>query len=309
MTARRPCGRRAKRGQEYIPEFDSGAPLFAKHGLVWTCKGKDGSPDTRSRYSTTEFGEPPFQPTLETKWNELVPSYSQREHPFKKDKLVAIEGLKDLFRVNQMEKVYRHGLWIQDLPQDLLWYSEERLTRDIPAEIGIPSWSWASRTGNIRFKESLFENIESTCEYFDDSMTREKDLIVRSNIRQVDGIRGPLQCQAFCYEDLVDMDFDGRLHDDYKEGNIKVSPTFLLLSGQQKVGWAVFDNFEAPIGPIYCLSLLRQKMGEWYANSKEQHFLWVLLLGRRKWGIAGQGDNRFERVGWGLVFIPSWLDG
>jgi len=245
-----PLSRRAWVFQEYF--LSRRTVHFTKHGLVWTCKGKDGSADSRSRYSMTEFGELLFQPILETKWNEVVSSYSQRELTFKEDRLVAIEGLKDLFRAKQRDKVYRHGLWVQDMPRDLLWYSDERLTRDVPAATGIPSWSWAASMGAIKFQEAVFGDVENTCELIDYSTDREKYLIIRSRVRQADAIRGPLQCQAFCYEDLVDMDFDGRLHDDYKAGNIKASPTFLLLAGEERVGWVVFDNFRAPKGPIFC---------------------------------------------------------
>jgi hypothetical protein len=251
---------------------------------------------------TSEFGEPQFPGYLETKWADLIRSYSQKQLTFKTDKLIAIEGLRQQFRAKQPHGVYRYGLWLEDLPHDLLWYSEEHLTRDIPAEIGVPSWSWASNTGPIRFKREVFEGVESICQRLEFSSACEKHLVVNSCAKPVDEIRGPVQCQAFRYEDLVDMDFQGRLHDDYQAGSVKVSPTFLLLSGRQKVGWAVFDSFQAPTGQIYCLGLLRQKICSWFGQSKENHLLWVLVL-------QGAGGGIFARVGWGLVLVPSWLEG
>ncbi|KAK3904816.1 hypothetical protein C8A05DRAFT_31391 [Staphylotrichum tortipilum] len=228
------------------------------------------------------------------------------ELTFKEYKLVAIDGLKDLFRAQQRDKVYRHGLWVHYLPHDLLWCGEGRLTRDVPAETGIPSWSWAGSTGTIEFRYGVFGDPENTCDNIDYSTSREKYLIIRSSIRQVDSIRVPLRCRAYCYDDLMKM---GGLYDDYKESDIEVTsiPDFLVAVRPAEGGLAVFDNFDAP-KEIYCLSLLREKVGEWFANSKEQHFPWVLLLGRGKWGAAGQSDNAFERVGWGRVLVPSWLE-
>ncbi len=106
------------------------------------------------------------------------------------------------------------------------------------------------------------------------------------------------------------------------------SPTFLLLSGEQKVGWVVFDSFQASTRPVYCLSLLQQPVARWFDPSpkrraeqscnfsahppesdpvsKEQYLLWVLALERSKSDVDEHVDS-YERVGWGVVLVPSWM--
>jgi hypothetical protein len=297
-----PLSERAWVFQEYF--LSRRTVHFTKHGLVWTCNG-NGSPDKSTRYMTSELGKPNFDPYLETEWTQLVHSYSKKQLTYKTDKLIAIEGLREQFQTKCPDRTYCHGLWLQDMPHDLLWYSEEKLVRDIPSELGIPSWSWAANTGIIRFKSWLFEDVETLCTHIHLSGAHDEHLIVNSSIKLVDEIRGPMHCQAFRYEDLLDMDFHGRLHDDYK--NMAVSPTFLLLSGHEKVGWAVFDSFQASTRPVYCLSLLRDKIPSLFGESKEHLFLWVLVFQRNGGGENEQGGI-FERIGWGLVLVPSGLE-
>jgi len=128
-------------------------------------------------------------------------------------------------------------------------------------------------------------------------------LCIDGHAKEVEELRGPLRCQGFCYEDLQDMDFSGRMHDDYQAGNIQVAPTYLMLAGEgRKVGWGVFDEYARPPGPICCLALMQQRVWEGFANSREQWFVWVLLL--QEFGGVG---NQYRRVGWGTVWDPGWI--
>jgi hypothetical protein len=145
------------------------------------------------------------------------------------EKLIAIRDLEEQFS-SKYKNTYYYGLWIQDLPHDLLWFSEERLTRDIGC--AIPSWTWAFTIGPIQFKSAVFDNTEAICDSVQTSGRSTGILKVRAVRKLVEDLRGPLRCQAFSVQDLEDKDFTGRLHDDYKNGNICVSPTFLLLANQ-----------------------------------------------------------------------------
>ena len=272
---------------------------FTTNGLIWSCKN---GRNPRTRYMTSEFGDS-WEKAFEEDWITLVGSYTRRRLTYNSDKLIAMQGMTDRFnQVNR--KSYYYGLWIEDLPHDLLWYSDERLIRNV--RNGIPSWTWASTTGRISFKSSVFENLQPYHVEIIPVMDSIGSLRIRSVLKRVDNLEGPLQCQAFCFEDLQDMGFTGRLHEDYKNGNILVSPTFLLSSSMDrmdKVGWGVFDEYERPPGSIFCLPLLKQRVWEGFAQSKEQFFLWVLLV------RAVTDVDKFERVGWGLLLVPSWLDG
>jgi Heterokaryon incompatibility protein (HET) len=297
-----PLSQRAWVLQEYL--LARRTVHFTKHGLVWTCKNQERS---SIRHITSEFGEV-WATIFEDTWTALVGSYTRRQLTVNTDKLVAIAGLSLKFEERRPGRTYRQGLWLEDMPHDLLWFSNERLTRDASPESNIPSWSWASTAGPISFKSSEFDKVDSLCHRIHCPAVTKDRLLINTTLKLVDDLLGPLQCQAFCYEDLQDMDFNGRLHDTYRDGSIQPSPTFLLLSGGQKVGWAVFDDFERPPEAVYCLGLLRQKLGEWHAMSKEKEFIWALLLRKQRRSYGREAEEFFNRVGWGIVLVPSWLE-
>ncbi|PVH74897.1 hypothetical protein DL98DRAFT_602872 [Cadophora sp. DSE1049] len=80
-------------------------------------------------------------------WHHLVGEYSVRKFTTQTDRLPAIAGLADRLQV-LFKWTYVAGLWLENLPQDLLWQrevSKNRGYRDVVcAEYVAPSWSWAS---------------------------------------------------------------------------------------------------------------------------------------------------------------------
>lgn len=137
-------------------------------------------------------------------------------------------------------------------------------------------------------------------------------LYMNALVRRIDNLEGPLQCQAFCYEDVQDMGFSGRMHEDYKNGSINVAPTFALLSDGTKVGWGVFDEHVKSGGDVFCLPLMKQRVWKGFALSKEPNFLWALLVSPAVFiedYMGMDGCEWYQRVGWGLHFVPSWFDG
>ncbi|CAM1504978.1 Fc.00g106150.m01.CDS01 [Cosmosporella sp. VM-42] len=86
------------------------------------------------------------------RWEDMVHEYSQRKLSFAKDRLPAFSGIAaEMIEVLGMG--YRAGLWLEAMPQGLLW------ERDNCAEIGwpmnqlrpAPSWSWASVDAPVTF--------------------------------------------------------------------------------------------------------------------------------------------------------------
>ncbi len=182
-----PLDRRAWVFQEYY--LSRRSVHFTKQGLVWTCCGARETrykKDTFARYITSEFGELGIGLFLETTWPKLVHSYSQRQLTFKTDKLIALEGLRQQFQSKDPNGVYRHGLWLEDLPHDLLWFGKKKLDRDVPAEVGIPSWSWASTTGTIDFMGGSLHDAVEIGVSIRVSTISDKHLIVNGCLQLVD---------------------------------------------------------------------------------------------------------------------------
>lgn len=285
-----PLNRRAWVVQEY---FLSRRMLhFTQNGILWSCKN---SKNTQQRWFQSEYGDDWVVLHDFPVWKWLVTTYSRREITFKSDKLIALQGLAAEFG-KKNKNTYAYGLWLEELPEDLFWHGERKLKRDIGNNI--PSWSWASTSGEIYFKS--FDEPQWFCGAISLDVVKHGQLVVTGLIKKVDTLRGPLACQAFSVENLQRMDFTGSLHDEYNDNNLQVAPTYLFLSGDEKVGWCVFDEFDRPLGTVWCLPLLKQHVWAWYASA-EEYFYWILVL-------QSCLDGTYVRVGWGLVLRTSWFE-
>jgi hypothetical protein len=284
-----PLNQRAWVMQEYL--LSRRMLYFTRSGIAWSC---NNTKNIQQRWFQNEYGDEWIVVRDYPVWKWLVTSYSSRKLTFKSDKLVAVQGLAAEFG-KRTKNTCAHGLWLEDLPEDLFWYGERQLRRDVGNNM--PSWSWASTTGEIFFKS--FEEPQRACGAISLDVATQGQLVVMALIQRVDTLRGPLACQAFSIENLERMDSSGELHDEYKNNNLRVSPTFLLLSGDDKVGWCVFDEFDCPAGQVYCLPLLKQHVWAWYASA-EEYFYWALVL-------QSCSENAYMRVGWGLVLRTSWF--
>lgn len=268
---------------------------FTKDGLLWTCQNTDRP---SLRHGTREFGDS-HTILFQNEWQNLVMRYSCCALSYKSDKLHAIRGCQALFSERDGKRYSRELCLAADASiADLLWFGEERLVRDVP---GVEPWAWASTTGPIWFKSAVFD--ESPTPRARCREEADGRLCIDGHVKEVGDLRGPLSCQAFCYEDLQDMDFSGRMHDDYRAGSIHVTPTFLLLAeGGAKVGCGVFDQYKRPMIRVSWLALLHQRVCKGFGNSKEQWFVRCLLL-----QACDDAGNDWKRVSWGIVSDPGWI--
>ncbi len=80
-------------------------------------------------------------------WLDAVGVYSEMALTLESDRPYAVAGIAR--RIQELTgDTYLAGLWLEDLPRQLLWvglFSSSCAARRIP---GIPSWSWMSRTDN-----------------------------------------------------------------------------------------------------------------------------------------------------------------
>jgi hypothetical protein len=85
-------------------------------------------------------------------WSRTVYNYSRMSLTRLSDKLVAISGLAKRYRALLRQDKYLAGLWMSQLPAQLLWYTRrepQQLLSYRPPEYRAPSWSWASIEGPI----------------------------------------------------------------------------------------------------------------------------------------------------------------
>ena len=79
------------------------------------------------------------------------------------DKLPALSGIAELFKEKSGD-VYAAGLWKRSLPFDLLWRCDQ--SGDLKKEKRrMPSWSWISVDGAIKWPVSQEPELENSLEY------------------------------------------------------------------------------------------------------------------------------------------------
>lgn len=91
-------------------------------------------------------------------WESIVVEYSKREVARLEDKLPALAGLAARY-ARATGHTYLAGLWLEELPRWLLWRAWGPARRERPPGQRVPSWSWASRNGEVsRFSFPPHEN-------------------------------------------------------------------------------------------------------------------------------------------------------
>lgn len=96
--------------------------------------------------------------TLSSSWRAMVESYTTCTLTEEQDKLIAIQGLANIYKSSRDDD-YLAGLWRKQLPSGLMWTTRNGLqangeTTYRPKTYRAPTWSWASVEGTI---ESFLE--------------------------------------------------------------------------------------------------------------------------------------------------------
>lgn len=103
---------------------------------------------------------------IRTHWGSMVEMYCRCGLSYASDKLVALSGMaKDWATVGRDDDdgdggdLYVVGLWRREMPANLMWWVEGRVTR--PASYRAPSWSWACLDGKIHLEPPLPRPVKS----------------------------------------------------------------------------------------------------------------------------------------------------
>lgn len=116
---------------------------------VWDCFESRGN-ELEDRFLARDGISRAF-PKIEDTWDHIVGDFTSRHLTMEKDRLPALAGLADRFH-SQTGYVYLAGLWLETLPQSLIW---TRCFLDIPMRRPLtyraPTWSWAALEGEVYF--------------------------------------------------------------------------------------------------------------------------------------------------------------
>jgi Heterokaryon incompatibility protein (HET) len=136
---------------------------FTRHELFWECNealdcecgwyrpGDNSTIPLISQYK---------QPAASKQWSQIISEYSKRNLTFKSDILPALAGIAKSFGWQKPDAgKYLCGLFEGELESCFFWYLTE--PAKVRPEIGrMPSWSWASVTGNVTCWGVSLEGIE-----------------------------------------------------------------------------------------------------------------------------------------------------
>ncbi|RSL62810.1 hypothetical protein CEP53_004615 [Fusarium sp. AF-6] len=152
------------RGWTYQEQLLSKRTLhFTRHEIIWECN--NAMECECGWYVHSGILEMPGtsqkKQSVESKsWNQIVQEYSKRELTFVTDKLPALAGIAKAFSGgNDDLGQYACGMWEHQL-EDCFFWSLAEDPKPKPENNSLPSWSWASVSGNVSFWGVSAENIE-----------------------------------------------------------------------------------------------------------------------------------------------------
>lgn len=103
-------------------------------------------------------------------WLATVNEYCSRLMTHDSDTLPAISGIAKEYQrqLNKNDKSYKAGIWRDELPEDLLWYTKQPGAKLATSYVA-PSWSWASMSSGPYYNQDLFEDLQRNNFITDDS--------------------------------------------------------------------------------------------------------------------------------------------
>jgi hypothetical protein len=234
---------------------------------------------------TTSFGLPQpvtAHPAEYHSWKEIIQKYSQLDITYDSDRLVALLGLADDAQKYHTGK-YVAGIWEDTLVEDMLWYVSNDPTGQRPNLHSPPTWSWASTSAPVSFRDVT----DHMCEIIDvDYIPSTVSVQGNKAIQGKMVIRGHLVAATVQYEntDKERIKVLGKyIRPDYEFWSTDSSGT-PVLDGEQ----------------VFCLTIGR--------DPQDWGCLLVLVL------VCTNAElRRFERIGmfWfqspeNLVCYPDW---
>lgn len=129
---------------------------------LWDCLDGHANEMFRRQMIVPELSRNPEEFGKDSSWSSIVQEYSGRRITHEKDKLPALAGLAMRY-AQATGNHYLAGLWHEDLPFCLLWSrgtTRGRSGSTWPKRKPLPSWSWVSSDGEIRYSIRKMRSIE-----------------------------------------------------------------------------------------------------------------------------------------------------
>ncbi|XXH01878.1 hypothetical protein Hte_008240 [Hypoxylon texense] len=109
---------------------------YTANGIWWNCRHFGATCFRHDGYSFEDIQLTPPQQS----WTGLLTQYLNCALSVSTDNLQAVEGIASRIACRRPDR-YHHGCWMNDLPEQLIWYGNAPRPQELKSR---PSWSWSS---------------------------------------------------------------------------------------------------------------------------------------------------------------------
>jgi len=150
-------------------------------------------------------------------WQRLMGQFTGCQLSFRKDKLIALEGIATSLERTRPYDTYAAGMWRSTALFDLPWWRFEEDREEFPiaeTHLRAPSWSWASVDGEIGFPlaHNVFPNVREQYAIVKGLTGHKMDPngdIINPGTMQVEGICLPMSIQWLENDSLTGFSVPG----------------------------------------------------------------------------------------------------
>ena len=241
--------------------------FFGEHSMIWSCL--ELRQDDRENILGLD------RPSLKN-WAPLMYEYTSMALTYEPDRLKAIEGMVNVIE-SHTKRRHHAGIWLEDLPDCLLWKVCDGAGTRVIRDEKVPSWAWPSLHARIDFQLGSTEwwmRLENAYDRL--------DLEDGGNLRY----HGPASTLPSCQLEFVrranedpfaaylDKNFKGAARcraysvgSRYKEQIIILprhkldTPSTNSEPDLEAAGWGMLDVDSIPqAGTVFCLPLMRDPL-------------------------------------------------
>jgi hypothetical protein len=279
---------------------------FTGAGIVWECSdasfeegittlwGKRGLKKgfTKLIHRDTPGTSKDQRASLQKKWNDWICDFSDRKLTKISDKLPAVAGIAKAFAA-RFDDTYIAGLWISRFLAGLVWMRSYKALSLVRHEhSGIPSWSWASVSGQLSYSDFEPEPPKAGVD-----MVVHDINVVEKRPRSYGEIKAGGYIMAEGMLQLVELDRTSEM----RNPNGPFYPcriAYGMVPGIDIECYMDQMEFEDPEEPYncWCLRVCSYDRG----GSRMVAFLFLEQL--------PEGNNRFRRVGAGVTEVLADAD-
>lgn len=279
---------------------------FSSHEMVFECntvsKSECGTLMTANETSRDRTFKAYFHERDDSEsWDIIVENYCASDLTHSTDLLIAFSGISKMFAI-RTGKTYLGGLWLEDLPAGLLWYSLDSVMCARISSYTAPTFSWGSRIGPVSLlnhapeeysKEYLLEIMDWECAYegvnaygtVAAAHLKVLGILLPSIIKETEAVSRPLSHPLRNHHQQVFA--------------VQICADSILMVNLEPIPSTTHQQLTSE---WFCLDTKEDRK---YVEMNEQRFYCAVISADFCLVMAQNQDRTYRRVG--LAFFGGWL--